>query len=72
MAPGRPCGQRGVNVNQEEQAPHDNNVPVEEEVQVEVPIVDVNAALAQMANAITMQAGRNTPTKLQGSETLLG
>ena len=64
MAPGRPRGQRGVNVNQgeqaplNEQAPHDNNVPVEEEVQVEVPIVDVNAALAQMANAITMQAGR--------------
>ena len=30
---------------------------------MEVPIVDVNATLAQMANAITMQAGRNTPNQ---------
>src|SRR5688572_21980714 len=69
MAPGRPRGQRNVNVNQGEQAPlneqvpHDNNAPVDEEVQVEVPVVDVNAALAQMSNAIAMQAGRNAPNQ---------
>ena len=32
------------------------------EVPNDVPVVDVNAALAQMANAIAMQAGRNVPT----------
>src|SRR5688572_7694477 len=64
MAPGRPRGQRGVNVNvnQEEQVPHDNNVPDNEEVPNEAPALDVSAALAQMANAITMQASRNLTT----------
>src|SRR5688572_18746514 len=62
MALGRPRGQRGVNVNQEEQVLHDNNVPENEEVSNEVPALDVNAALAQMANAITMQASHNMTT----------
>src|SRR5688572_6162053 len=64
MAPGRPRGQRGmnVNVNQEEQVPLDNNVPENKEVPNEAPELDVNAALAQMANAITMQASRNMTT----------
>ena len=51
MAPRRAPVQRGLNVNEEGQAPNEND-----------PVVDVNAALAQMANAIAMQAGRNVPT----------
>ena len=50
-----------MNINEGGQAPYDDNVPEEEEVPIEVPVVDVNAALAQMANVITMQAGRNVP-----------
>ena len=64
MAPRRAPVNRGLNINEEGQVPHnDDNVPENEEVPIEVPVVDVNAALAQMANAITMQAGRNTPTQ---------
>ena len=54
---------RGLNINEGGQVPHDDNAPQNEEVPMEVPVVDVNAALEQMANAITMQAGRNTPTQ---------
>src|SRR5688572_30206689 len=54
---------RGLNINGDGQAPHDDNVPKDEELPIEVHVVDVNAALAQMANAITMQAGRNAPTQ---------
>ena len=63
MAPRSAPVNRGLNINEGGQLPHDDNVPEEEEVPIEVPIVDVNAALAQMANAITMQAGRNAPTQ---------
>ena len=63
MAPRRAPVNRGLNINKEGQAPHDDNGPEDEEVPIEVPVVDVNTALAQMANAITMQAGRNTPTQ---------
>src|SRR5688572_1676028 len=62
MAPRRPRVQHGVNVNQEEQVPLNDNGPENEEVPNEVPVLDVNAALAQMTNAITMQAGRNVTT----------
>jgi len=62
MASGRPRVQRGVNVSQEEKVPLNDNGPENEEVPNEVPMLDVNAALAQMANAITMQAGRNVTT----------
>src|SRR5688572_24818818 len=63
MAPRRASVNRGLNVNEGGQVPHDDNVPEDEEVPIEVPVVDVNAALAQITNAITMQAGRNTPTQ---------
>jgi len=63
MEPRRAPLNRGLNINGDGQAPHDNNVPEDKEVTIEVQVVDVNAALAQMANAITMQAGRNTPTQ---------
>ena len=62
MAPKRPPLQRGLNVNEEGQAPPHDNGPEIDEVPNEVPVVDVNAALAQMANVITMQAGRNVTT----------
>jgi len=39
-----------------------DNGPENEEVPNEVPMLDVNATLAQMANAIAMQAGRNMTT----------
>src|SRR5687767_15256047 len=52
MAPQRDPVQSSLNVNEEGQAPNENG-----------PIVDVNAALAQMANAIAMQAGRNAPNQ---------
>ena len=63
MAPRRPPMQCGLNLNKEGQAPPTENGPEIDEVPNEVPVVDVNAALAQMANAITMQAGRNVPTQ---------
>ena len=50
--------QQGLNLNEEGQAPNEDG-PVPNEVSN----VDVNAALAQMANAITTQAGRNVPTQ---------
>src|SRR5688572_12843615 len=62
MAPRRALVDRGLNINEGGQDLHDNNGPEKEEVPNEVPIVDVNAALAQIANAITMQAGRNMTT----------
>ena len=62
MAPRRPPLQRGLNLNKEGQAPPHDNGPEIDEVPNEVPVVDVNAALAQMANAITMQAGQNVTT----------
>ena len=62
MAPRRPHVQRGLNVNEEGQAPPNDDGPILEEVPNEVPIVDGNTALAQMDNAITMQAGRNVTT----------
>ena len=52
---------RGLNIDEEGQVPNDE-VPIGDEVPNEVPVVDVNAALAQMANAIAMQDGRNVPT----------
>src|SRR5688572_1977530 len=61
MAPRRAPVDRGLNINEGGQVPHDNG-PENEEVPNEVPVLDVNAALAQMANAITMQAGRNMTT----------
>ena len=73
MAPRRAPLNRGLNINGDGQAPHDNRVPEEEEeVPIEVPVVDVNAALAQMANTITMHAGRILLLKPQGSGILLG
>ena len=57
MEPRRDPVQRGLNVNKEGQAPNESG-PMPNEV----PIVDVNAALAQMSNVIAMQAGRNAPT----------
>src|SRR5687767_3889127 len=62
MAPRRPLMQHGLNLNEEGQASNRDGL-VLDEVPNEVPVVDVNAALAQMANAITIQAGRNVPTK---------
>src|SRR5688572_20355502 len=62
MAPRRAPVHRGLNLNDEGQAPPNANDPEVDEVPIEVPVVDVNAALAQMANAIAMQAGRNAPT----------
>ena len=59
MAPRRAHVDRGLNINEGEQVPYDNNGLEGEEVPNEVPVLDVNAALAQMANAIAMQAGRN-------------
>jgi len=46
MAPRRDPLNRGLNINEGGQVPHDDNVPEEEEVPIEVPVVDVNAALA--------------------------
>src|SRR5688572_21478277 len=54
MAPRR---QRGLNRNEEGQVPNEDGPVVNE-----VPAIDVNSALAQMANAITTQVGRNVPT----------
>ena len=62
MAPRRPPLQRGLNVNEEGQAPPHDIGPEIDEVPNEVPVVDVNATLAQMANAITMKAGQNMST----------
>ena len=53
---------RGLNLNGDGQAPPNDNGPENEEVPNEVLVLDVNTALAQMANAITMQAGRNVTT----------
>ena len=52
---------RGLNINEGGQAPNEDG-PMVDEVPNEVPVVDVNAALTQIANAIAMQAGRNAPT----------
>ena len=62
MAPRRVPLQRGLNLNEEGQDPPHDIGPEIDEVPNEVQIVDVNAALAQMANAITMQAGPNMTT----------
>ena len=61
MARRRAPVNRGLNINEEGQFPNDDG-PMVDEVPNEVPVVDVNAALTQMANAIAMQAGRNAPT----------
>ena len=61
MPPRRAQRNQGLNINEEGQVPNDE-VPIGEEVPNQVLVVDVNAALAQMANAIAMQAGRNAPT----------
>src|SRR5688572_5444607 len=61
MARRRALVNRSVNINEEGQVPNDDG-PMVDEVPNEVPVVDVNAALAQMANAIAMQVGRNVPT----------
>ena len=52
--------QRGLNLNNEDQDPQDpnENGPVPNMV----TDIDVRAALAQMDNAMAMQAGRNAPT----------
>ena len=47
----------GFNENEERQTPNENGL-----VPNEVPNIDVNVALAQMANAIAMQAGRSVST----------
>ena len=52
---------RGLNINEGGQVPNEDG-PMVDEVPNEAPVVNVNAALAQMANAIAMQAGRNAPT----------
>ena len=62
IAPRRDPLNRCLTINEGGQVPHDDNVLEKEEVPIEVPVVDVNAALAQIASAITMQAGRNVPT----------
>ena len=60
-----------MNVNEEGQVPNEDG-PMVDEVPNEVPIVDVNAALAQMANAIAMEAGRMSLLPPQGSGILQG
>ena len=62
MTPRRPPLQCGLNLNEEGKAPHHDNGPEIDEVPNEVPVVDVNAAFAQMDNDITTQAGLNVPT----------
>src|SRR5688500_8214453 len=52
---------RGLNINEEGQVPNEDG-PMVDEVPNEVPAVDVNAALTQMANAIATQAGTEAPT----------
>src|SRR5688572_31042445 len=61
MARRRAPVNRGLNINEEGQVPNDDG-PMVDEVPYEVPVVDVNATLTQMANAIAMQVGRNAPT----------